>query len=150
MSYRRLPILALLVLAVGPGCREETAPSGSNNASGGLEDGGLEEAVKVGTYDTGDVESWPSYDFPMEIHIEVPEVPENVAAPWRPADADRQTEGAAENHEGATSHSQGDSLGSDLIDRQTAGRIESQVWYLPTRSPRQSICSRPRGWAGVS
>ncbi len=32
-------------------------------------------------YNTGDSKEWPSYRFPLEIEIEVPEVPERIAGP---------------------------------------------------------------------
>lgn len=101
-----VPVLLLVFWAVGCGCRDQPArPAGerpsdapatdSGQARSGdvpeSPDDGVEENHKgradredgsgVRTYHTDDCEVWPSYDLPLVIEIELPEVPPEIMEP---------------------------------------------------------------------
>jgi hypothetical protein len=101
--------LAVLFLAVSFGCRQDPAPpvdqgssgnpataSGQDRSSGvegssGLVRGGdpgrlpiPADGSEVKVVNTGDSDFWQSYDFPLVIRVEVPEVPETITEPSPP------------------------------------------------------------------
>jgi hypothetical protein len=58
--------------------RSTNDPAGENEATSPAQEPG------VITRNTADCPAWPSYDFPLEIHIDIPDLPDWLTRPARP------------------------------------------------------------------
>jgi len=101
-----LPVVVLVVLVTGCGTREERTPPTAQRPSDRETTGsgqdlaakvpqsreeqtednqegpdGRDDGSGVRTYNTGDSEVWPSFDLPLVIEIEPPEVPPEIMEP---------------------------------------------------------------------
>ena len=109
MLKELLPTLAVIILIAG--CAGQPEPSepadqgpSDGSAAASPEDAssnanaqeppkqepvGLGTGSEVITYNTGDSEVWPSYDLPLEIKIEIPELPKGIQGPFPETSEDR-------------------------------------------------------------
>lgn len=99
MMMRSVLILTTACWLFASACRQEPAPPADQGPSNGPATARADSPLAVtqpsdqesgkpngkpGTrvYNTGDSDVWPSYDLPLVIQIEVPEVPENIRGPF--------------------------------------------------------------------
>lgn len=81
---------ACLVLAgfTALGCRQAAEPPTVKSPA--IRDSASQESPEVDLamlrYDTGDVQEWPDYHFPLQYSFDVPEVPPEIVGPFSPQD----------------------------------------------------------------
>ncbi len=74
----------LLVGVAAIGCRQAVEPIGTETSAHRESPSPQPPPVDLGTlrFDTGDVEKWPVYEFPLELTFDVPEVPPEIVGPF--------------------------------------------------------------------
>ncbi|MHB8899161.1 MAG: hypothetical protein ACYC6Y_10490 [Thermoguttaceae bacterium] len=75
----------LLLLGLAPlGCKRPLAPAASPTSQIRTADSpaSAPKDLAMLRYDTGDVEQWPDYHFPLEHSFDVPEVPPEIIGPF--------------------------------------------------------------------
>jgi len=78
-----LPILGLALLLAGWGCREQsTLATDRDPPTGAITIALPGPPLTIYSRNTGDVKDWPSYDLPLRITCEVPEVPKAIRGPF--------------------------------------------------------------------